>query len=68
MNAACNKPAQKPDVGNPPVRFDEGEDSFIGPSLLYCSSSIYWASAPRKEPTFLAIILFRLCDGRILEE
>ena len=26
-------------------------------------ASIYWASAPRKEPTFLAIILFRLCDG-----
>src|SRR4029077_4227559 len=23
-----------------------------------CSSSIYWASAPRKEPIFLAIILF----------
>ena len=22
-----------------------------------------WASAPRKEPIFLAIILFRLCDG-----
>jgi len=30
---------------------------------------IYWASAPRKEPIFLAIILFRLCDGvRILED
>src|SRR5258705_12850123 len=28
-----------------------------------CSSSIYWASAPMKEPIFLAIILFRLCDG-----
>jgi len=28
-----------------------------------CSSSIYWASAPRKEPIFLAIILFRLGDG-----
>jgi len=24
-----------------------------------CSFSIYWASAPRKEPIFLAIILFR---------
>jgi hypothetical protein len=33
-----------------------------------CSSSIYWASAPRKEPIFLAIILFRLCDGEMLEE
>jgi hypothetical protein len=58
VNAACNKPAQKPDVGNPPVRFDEGEDSFIGPSLLYCSSFDLLASAPRKEPIFLAIILF----------
>jgi hypothetical protein len=27
-----------------------------------CSSSIYW-DAPMKEPIFLAIILFRLCDG-----
>src|SRR5271165_775165 len=34
---ACNKPARKPDAGNPPVRFDEGEGSFTGPSLLYCS-------------------------------
>jgi hypothetical protein len=25
--------------------------------------SIYWASAPMKEPIFRAIILFRLCDG-----
>ena len=30
-------------------------------------ASIYGASAPRKEPIFLAIILFRLCDGEILE-
>jgi hypothetical protein len=29
-----------------------------------CPSSIYWAG-PRKEPIFLAIILFRLCDGEI---
>jgi hypothetical protein len=33
-----------------------------------CSSSIFRASAPRKEPVFLAIILFRLCDGEILED
>jgi transposase len=39
VNAACNKPARKPDAGNPPVRFDEGEGSFIGPSLLYSSTS-----------------------------
>jgi hypothetical protein len=26
------------------------------------------ASAPMKEPIFLAIILFRLCDGEILED
>jgi Tn3 transposase DDE domain len=39
VNAACNKPARKPDAGNPPVRFDEGEGSFIGPSLLYSSRS-----------------------------
>src|SRR5260370_2562036 len=69
VNAACNKPTRKLDAGNPPVRFDEGEGSVIGPSLLYssCSSSIYWASAPTKEPIFLAIILFRLRDGEISE-
>jgi len=33
-----------------------------------CSSSIYWASAPMKEPIFLAIILFRLLTVRILED
>src|ERR1700737_4083358 len=38
VNAACDKPARKPDAGNPPVRFDEGEGSFIGPSLLYSTS------------------------------
>ena len=43
MNAACNKPARKPDAGNPPVRFDEGEGSFTGPSLLY-SFVLGWGS------------------------
>src|ERR1700737_3587473 len=38
VNAACDKPARKPDAGNPPVRFDEGEGSFIGPSLLYLAN------------------------------
>src|ERR1700737_5342735 len=43
VNAACDKPARKPDAGNPPVRFDEGEGSFIGPSLLY-STLLYSSS------------------------
>jgi len=42
VNAACNKPARKPDAGNPPVRFDEGEGSVTGPSLLYLSSFDRW--------------------------
>jgi hypothetical protein len=32
------------------------------------SYSIYWAPVPRKEPIFLAIILFRLCDGEKFED
>jgi hypothetical protein len=46
VNAACNKPARKPDAGNPPVRFDEGEGSFIGPSLLYSSLSLEGSCLP----------------------
>src|SRR5207249_11750981 len=31
----AKSPRESRIVGNPPVRFDEGEGSFIGPSLLY---------------------------------
>ncbi len=62
VNAACNKPARKPDAGNPPVRFDEGEGSVIGPSLLYwsSSSSISRRFSQRTESDCPAIILSKL--------
>src|SRR5271166_3398742 len=52
---ACNKPARKPDAGNPPVRFDEGEGPFIGPSLLYSSS---WSTLEERSLVVLTITLF----------
>jgi hypothetical protein len=42
-------------------------DPEIRESSSSSCSSIYWASASRKEPIFLAIILFCLCDGEISE-
>ena len=49
-------------------RADTSEVIDLNTLALPLYSVIYWASAPMKEPIFLAIILFRLCDGRILEE
>jgi hypothetical protein len=40
------------------VTNDNGRFAAFAADTL-CSSSIYWASAPRKEPIFWAIILFR---------
>ena len=61
MNAPCDKPARKPDAGNPLVRFDEGEGSVLDP--LYSTFS----GLPRleKNPEFPATILFRWFDGEI---
>src|SRR5258708_7745436 len=43
-------------------RADTSEVIDLNTLALPLYSVIYWASAPMKEPIFLAIILFRLCD------
>ena len=50
---ACNKPARKPDAGNPPVRFDEGEGPFIGPSLLYSFVLVFSSMSETPAACFL---------------
>jgi hypothetical protein len=44
-------------------RADTSEVIDLNTLALPLYSVIYWASTPMKEPIFLAIILFRLCDG-----